>query len=186
LSLQDILCNASHITLEDVLVQFLKSESHHIAGLSGEIQQQIANCLSGEGSDAVAATRAYFGPSASDDSPVYARLLGTRSCKNYDYQHAELPIESLFTFGVNPKINLALESFRWNIKEFALQAAHCFPDEFPNGGSVPQGELRNLITVVASDNRIRGAEVIDGFHRAVALILAGERSIPSFVVRSNE
>jgi len=176
----------NEVTLDDVLIQFLKAERHRWSTVPSELHHRIERCISHRGADIGIVVREYFERMGNKENPVYTRLLGPRSTKNESFHFTNIPVGRLISKGADLELKSSLDCVGGRITDFAQSKARDFPDIFPRLGNSPQGDLRTLITIVGKDNGISGVEVIDGFHRAVAMILLGEEVIPAFVVRSRE
>lgn len=124
-----------------------------------------------------------------ESNPVRTRLVGRRSESNHGYRYCEeFPLDKLYTCGVNIELNPKLKEAGGNISQFVSKFLSDDPGdrllgEFPRLREVPQGDLRNLLVMQAPHGQ---HELIDGFHRAVAMIFARETSSPAFVVLSSE
>lgn len=117
-----------------------------------------------------------------DNNPTLRWTVGLEACHVGRWTKEIVPLDSLFTCGINPKMQAHLESVRWNIAAFAQGPSSHYP-EFEY--DLPPSELRTLIGVRQLKSGKKGSiQLIDGAHRAVALIRNGVMKSPCYIAET--
>jgi hypothetical protein len=121
----------------------------------------------------------------SDVNPVLTWTVGTRENKHHQrvdhWLLAKVPLRSLYSCGINQTVEDDLNAGQGNLFKFA-DVASKYPEFRTN--SVPQGELATIIGVAhPCAGKVGSVEVLDGVHRAVAMVKKGIAETHAFLAK---
>jgi hypothetical protein len=164
----------------EVLKHFIRTERtrQHYAYLSKE----LAAWLDIDGQQFLARMRA-FADERDDINPTLTWTVGTRGNKHHErvlrWVLAQLRLAALYSCGINDAMKDDLDAVSGNLAAFVARA-----DKHPEFqlGAVPDGDLRIVIAVAgAQASRDGTIEVVDGAHRAVAMLAIGITETTAFL-----
>lgn len=110
-----------------------------------------------------------------DDNPTLGWTIGTRANSNYlkisRWIFTDIRLVDLYSCGINSDMKDDLDSVKGNLKHFVDAGYPRKYPEFRLESVPPEGEARIFVGIARSDpNRDGSIELIDGSHRAVAML----------------
>ena len=124
-----------------------------------------------------------------DENPVFVWTIGTeknatRYRKVKRWILARINLESLYTCGINSKINAHLElpDVRGNLRSFVLRGYVNEHSEIRTDSAPTDKELTTFIGIAhRTDDRDGDIEVLDGNHRAMAMLANGIERAEAYI-----
>ena len=121
-----------------------------------------------------------------DTNPVLTYTIGTKNNQHHKsvvkWEEREVPLDEIFTCGINPCMRDDLNDVAWKLAAFARKHA-CKYQEF-RLDEIPPVEKRRAISVQHEvAGKVGRFEILDGVHRCVALTVNGFSTVRAFVAR---
>lgn len=130
-----------------------------------------------------------FGNEQEGLNPLLTWTVGTQKTLFHNYNkrvsswcEGIVPLEQVYTMGINQSMKGDLSLSSWNLERFTRSHAQKY-EEFQLQRHPGRSSIRIVVVKHRKIGKIGEYEIIDGAHRAIAMIHQGVRETPAYIAR---